>query len=235
MRRIVLLLLCLILLMSSAVSAAPNKWSDSNYDFTTVKTVLIMKPKIAKDVKDQFALQKIEEMLSAEIQIVKITPVFFDDFLQQLTKELNIDLKALNRQDPQQCLTIVKENAPKYVNAILYFDVYEMGWTKEYVQPSSYTYTKNETAYIKNSDGSSTKVEYPTQKTATTPGGLRDFSSASFNASLFDAKEDAMIWGYAEAKKLEKGFHTSSLPEKSMKKIIENAFVDMPLPKVTGK
>jgi hypothetical protein len=222
-------------LMTSIVSAAPNKWLDKTYDFTTVKTVLIMQPNIAKEVKDEFALQKVEEMLRPEIEKVQITPVYFEVLLQQMSKDLNIDLNVLYKQDPQKCLTIVKDNASHYVDAVLYVDVHQMGWTKQYVQPQFSSYTKYETSYVKTANGTAATVQSPQQKNVTIPGGYRDFGSASFGARLFNAKTDKLIWGYTDAKSQQKGLFNKVEPEKFIKQLIEKAFEDIPLTKVPEK
>lgn len=228
-------LISILLFLVSVVSAAPNKWADKQYDFTAVKKVLVMHPTIAPGVKDEFALQKTEDILNAQKEKLKVQLVSYDALLQQMGPDLEIDLAELNKKDPEKCRAIVKENAHKYVDLVLYSEVNEMGWTKKYVPPSTYTYTKNETTTVNTSDGRSATVTKPTQKTSTIPGGDRDFASASFGAKLFDAKTDKVLWGYSDAKREQKGLFNNADPERYMKNIIEKAFEDMPLIKTPEK
>lgn len=229
------MLICIFLCIASVGSASPNKWVDKSYDFTTVKRVLVMQTTFSSGVKDEFALQKTEDMLKTETQKLKIQLILYNDLLQQMGKDLDIKLIDLNKLDSERCRAIVKENASKYVDAVLYSEVNEMGWAKQYVPPSSYTYTKYETTQVNTSDGRSATIKSPTKKTTTIPGGSRDIASASFGAKLYDEKTNKLIWGYSDAKSEQKGLLNNADPERYMRNLIGKAFEDIPLAKTSEK
>lgn len=227
--------ICILLCFSAVVNAAPNRWADKNVDFAAIKTVLVMHPVIAHGVYDEFALQKTEDLLNASALKIKVQFVYYDNLLVEMGKDLDMNLIELNKQDAAKCQAIVKENAAKYADAVLVSQVAQFGWSKQYIAPSSYTYTKYETTEINTSDGKSATIKTPTQKTATMPGGDRDFANAAFGAKLYDAKSSKLIWGYSDARSEQKGWFNDADPERYMKKIIEKAFEDVPLVKVPEK
>ncbi len=232
----VLVLLMVLLLSTSVCFAKANEWKDSRFDFSEIKTVLLLNPVISNDVLDPFALQKTADILIPELKKLQISPQFLNPLIEQIGKDIGIDMFKLNKEDNKKYLEIMYENLPKYVDAIMVFNVYQLGWTKKYVAPTSFNYTSYQTSNVYGIGGYLGSIQTPVQRTATLDsGGYKDFATAALGITLVSTKTGDVVWGYIDNRSVRNKVLSKTSPEKQLTKIVQASFESMPLPKITKK
>lgn len=229
-----LIVFLVLLFMSSAHAEQQNEWKDKSYDWSKVKTILVFPTHFSKDVTDPFATKKVAEILSPEMKRLQVRLLSLDEYFTQLSADTNIDLVELNKTDPQKCRELIQSSISKYADVSLFFTVHQMGWTKEYEPPRSFTYTTYETSTVSSTRGVVGWVDTPVQNQVNIPGGYSDFPTASIGIMIYDTKSTNLVYGYTDTDKDQNsgflGTHTNS-PEDNMKEIIKKAFDKLPFAK----
>ncbi|TCL39937.1 hypothetical protein EV210_101135 [Anaerospora hongkongensis] len=228
--------LILSLMLNSVVFAKANHWKDNSFDFSSIQKIVIMTYSFDQDILDPFASQKTSEYIAAEIAKQDVQFLTLDQVIKQIGQDLNIDMAAIKKQNPNQFFDIIATNISKYADAGIKINVYQMGWVKQYIPPSSFNYTSYNTSYINgyNSKGTnfSAFVQTPQTNQVTIPGGFEDFATASMAISVYDLKDIKLIWGYSDYKSDQSRAFKKASPEQSMKKLTEDAFKTLPVKKI---
>ena len=235
-------------LFSLAVPAAAgqNEYVSPNYDFSKIKTVLIMEPTFAYggfDVggKNKFVVypastEKITAMLGdrkrnmPHLQFVTLTYVTARVKADPaLAEELSDDRKALS--------ALVQREMPKYVDLVLYCDVRDFGWFYEW-QEAYYT-TKTVIDKVRyherSSDGKKVSgwMEVPRTVDVYHPAHHKIFDSAEVRFALLDTQTWRNVWQYTDARTRVSfawsGSYDSTGPESMMGRIFDAAFEKMPV------
>lgn len=234
MKRISLCLVVLLIMFCGSVNAAEsNEWKDKNYDWNKVKTIFILPIRLSNDVTDQFAIQKASEIISAELMKCNVTLLGFRDALTQVKNETGIDLDELQKTDRDKAVKILGNYVSSRADLVLSCNVYQMGWTKQYVPPRSFTYTTHKTSTITSStSGVVGWINTPVQNQVNIPGGYKDFPTAAVGIILYST-DGKIVWGYMDVKDDRGGglFSRNNLPEDNLKSIVVKAFNKMPLQK----
>ncbi|MDF2499397.1 MAG: hypothetical protein K0Q77_111 [Anaerosporomusa subterranea] len=226
----------LSLIFTSVAFAKANQWKDNAFDFSNIKRIVILTYSFDQSVLDQYASQKTSDYIAAELEKQDVQFITLDQAIRQMGNDLNIDMAILKKQDPNQFFDIIATNISKYADAGIKINVYQMGWVKQYIPPSSFNYTSYNTSYINgyNSKGNnfSAFVQTPQTNQVTVPGGYEDFATASMAMSLYDLKDVRLIWGYSDYKSDQSRPLKKASPEHSMKKLTEDAFKTLPVKKI---
>lgn len=234
MKRVVILFL-LLFFICNVCSAETNEWKDKSYDWSKVKTILVFPVNLSSDVSDPFALQKITDILTPELSRVQLKLMSLNEYFTQLGVDNQIDLIELNKTNPQKCKELIQASISKYADVSLFFNVYQMGWTKEYKPPRSFTYTTYQHSTITSpSSGVVGWVRTPVQNQVNVLGGYADFPTAAIGIMIYDTKTTKLVYGYTDMKKDRSsgflGTH-SNTPEDNMKDLILKMLDKLPFVK----
>ena len=245
MRKTIAVLVLLISLAAPA-TAGQTQFVSPNYDFSKVKTVLIMEPTFAYggfDVsgKNKFVVypaltDKITAMLGARkrnlphLQFVTLTYV-------TARVKADPDLAADLADDPKALAALVQREMSKYADLVLYCDIRDFGWFYEW-QESYYT-TKTVIDKVRyherSSDGKRVSgwMEVPRTVDVYHPARHKIFDSAEAHFTLLDARTWRYVWQFTDARTRASfswsGNYDPTGPESMMGRIFDAAFEKMPM------
>jgi hypothetical protein len=230
-----LLTVILLLAVNSVALADSSDWQSKTFDFARIKTVLILDPFINPDVKYPFAQQKIDDLFVAELAKSGIKFVTMGQLEKAILADSGVSLPALAAKDRNLYLAVLRENLPKYVQAVFRFDVKDLGWTKEYVPPTPVPITTTETSNISGTVNQRNNYAgtITTQRTQYeyVGGGNVKFEHAAATAVLYDT-DGKMIWGYSDTRSREMPMlGGADGPESMMGRIIRATLDKIPVPK----
>lgn len=241
-------IIVLVLLFSLAAPAAAGQ-SESvspNYDFSRVKTVLIMEPTFEYggfDVsgKNKFIVypasaEKITAMLGdrkrnlPHLQFVTLTYV---------TARVKADpaLAADLPEDPKAFSALVQREMPKYADLVLYCNIRDFGWFYEWQEAydTSETVIDKVRYHERSSDGKEVSgwMEVPRTVVVHHPAHHNIFDSAEARFALLDARTWRYVWQFTDSRtrtsfSWNKNYDPSG-PESVMGRIFDAAFEKMPM------
>lgn len=235
-KKVIPIMLVAIFLLTSVAAAAANEWTDKRYDWGQVKTVVLFSIYVSKDVSDRYALQKTRDILIPELVKLKPRVVTLDAVVDQMSIDLNVNLAEMYKSDYKQFARVVTANLPRYADVALLVNVHQMGWTKQYVPPQSYSYTSHQNVDVySNKSGHLGWMSVPVQNQVNIPGGMQDFPTASLELTLYDLKTVQPVWGYSDVYDKQWGGFLDSrknTPEINATDLMKKAFDKIPLAKV---
>lgn len=220
------------LLSISIVNAKANEWKSKTYDFPKIKSVLFIGPFIEKEVEDQFAYQKTNDVLTAELAKRKIPIIFENQLAEAVGKDVGVDMKVLYKTDNAKYLSLLREHGPKYVDAVLVADVQRLGYTQQYEEGYEIPFqTSNTSSFFgtTSSGGSySGTVTSPSTNYIHVRGGYRDCTTAAYSMVMYDTNLN-VIWGFSDIRSHRLTRLSRSGPEDVLKRIIKVAFDKVPI------
>lgn len=235
------------LCMLAAPAAAKQTESVSpNYDFTKVKTVLIMEPTFAyggfdvsgnnKFVVYPAPAEKIVAMLNDR---KKKIPHLRYVTLTYVTARVKADpaLAAGLPDDPKEFSALVQREMPKYADLVLYTDIRDFGWFYEWQAAYDTTETRYERVEYggKTPDGKdfSGWMEVPRTVVVHHPAHHNIYDSAEARFALLDARTWRYVWQFTDERTRSsfawnKNYDPTG-PESVMGRIFDAAFEKMPM------
>lgn len=230
----ILLIVCMLLIVSCVTvnAAEPNEWKNKNYNWSGVKNILVVPLDISKDVTDMFASQKAVEIIYPEIKKLNANLITLVDVARLIKDDTGVDVLELAKQDEKKAREVFLNGVTTYADVVMKFTLYQMGWTKEYVPPRSFTYTTNRTSHFNVPFGPSGTITTPVQNQVNIPGGYKDFPTASLGVIIYDSKTTDIVWGYVDFNSERRGGFLNSrknMPEDNLKVIVGKVLEKIPI------
>lgn len=201
MRKIILCLLALLVMASTALAAErKEEWRDKSTDFKQIKTIVI-KTKLDKQiVPEDIDQQKLNELLA---------PDSWREALPNLRwlneEQLAVQLAALPAPEGDAATddsAQMRQRLAQVVDAELSIEVRQWGYSKEWVPDSWESYTEYRSTPITVTDydekGNARSrvqwVQVPVEKTRLVPAHYTQFAHAGLVFTLTNAKTGAKSW-----------------------------------------
>ena len=115
--KIVLMLLVFILISKFPIAnAEKQEWIDKNYNFSNVKSVLLLTPTIENKLYNGINEHEIIEIFEKKAKLPTNIKVFTrENIIENIKKDSGIDINAVNQTNEQEALKLLDEGIMKYV------------------------------------------------------------------------------------------------------------------------
>jgi hypothetical protein len=222
------ILVILLLTITSTVNAQDTEWKDKQYNFNTVKTILLLEPSVGEKVEDPFAKQKIteyiEKRLPKNIKFIKLNDAIQDAINNKILTEDDT-------KDGKVFLSLFLPYAAGRYDAMLTIRLHAMYYSDKFQQGFSYNYTTYNATHVTGSNGYVATIQTPQQNNVNVPGGYRSFANTAMEFVLTDMKTNKMIWGYTASESDMEAVLFGATTDGLAQSIIKKAFRKMPVDK----
>jgi len=245
--KIFIVMICILSGISPIALAKQTEWKENAYDFTKVKTILIMDTEFMYDGfdisgKNQFHNYpngeiKIENMLMSRWE--KVTGfhyVTLPYIIEKIKADPNTPVDAVIGPDMSEDL--IKE-IPKYADLVLFTEIHDFGWFYEYYD--SYYSTETVIDRVRyggvTADGKAYSgwMEVPRSVVVHHDAGYLIYDSADLRFRIVDSRTWKDVWKYSDRRdRTSSAFgkeYDPSGPESVMKRILNVAFDKLPFKK----
>lgn len=211
LKSIALLFVWLLFLSISNCQAEERKdeWKNPNFNFRSIKTILVITSTDPKTQFDEFGIRKLEGFYSNvffqnEKRWVKSNFQFItlNQLKDRISKATGENMRQLEIGNQVQYKSEIDRFTPIIADAILNIKVTSFGYDQRFVPESSYTYTEQvETEMdfdFQDSQGKwvhgKKKITIPVERTRITPAHYNTYANAGMNYTLIDTKTNEPIW-----------------------------------------
>jgi hypothetical protein len=236
-----------VLCFLAAPAAAKQTESVSpNYDFSKVKTVLVMDPTFANDgfnvsgnnkfVQYPYAAEKIAALFGTRKHKI---PSLQYITLAYVTARVKADpaLDGSIPEDPKEFSALLQREMPKYADLVLYMDIRDFGWFYEWQEAYYSTETRYERVEYggKTADGKkySGWMEVPRTVVVHHPAHHNIFDCAEARFALLDTRTWRYVWQFTDQRARSsfawRNDHDPTGPESMMNRIFDDAIAKMPM------
>lgn len=245
--RIFIVMICILSGIFSTALAKQTEWQENAYDFSKVKTILIMNTEFFNDGfdssgKNQFhnypdAQEKIEKMLASRWE--KVTGfhyVTLPYIIEKVKADPNTPIDAAIGSDLSEDLM---KAIPKYADLVLFTEIHDFGWFYEHYD--SYYSTETVIDRVRyggvTADGKAYSgwMEVPRSVVVHYDAGYRIYDSADLRFRIVDSRTWKDVWKYSDRRdRASSAFgkeYDHSGPESVMKRILNVAFDKLPFKK----
>jgi hypothetical protein len=229
--------------LCSSAAAKQTESVDPAFDFTKVRTVLLMEPTFTYNgfdvsgddrfVKYPDPAAKVAAMFeSRRRNLPYIRYVTLADVAARVKADPALDCPA----DPGEFSALVRREMPKYVDLVMYWEFRDFGWFYEYHD----AYDTEETVYDKvhyheKRDGKwvSGWAEVPRTVIVHHPAYYSIYDSAQANFAFLDPRSWKNVWSFTDTRTRSsvafgKAYDHSG-PESMMNRIFDDAVAKMPV------
>lgn len=247
MRKTVGVLVVLFFLAGGSlpVSAKQTEWRDPAYNFSRIKTVVVMEANFSYDGFDvsgnnrfekyPYPEEKVRAMVKSRLQ--GITNVRYLTF-QEVAERVKSD-PAFAGYDPasREFWTMVTKELPKYADAVLVVNIRDFGWFYEYREAYHSTETRTERVAYGGvtPDGKPFTgwMDVPRTVVVYHPPRHEIYDSAEANFELLDAPSGKAVWKFNDTR-IRSSFSFSKAydhtgPESIMNRIMDEFLNKLPL------
>ncbi len=224
MKKIFMIILVSVftILITKLSFAAPAFIQDSNYNLSTIKTILIFEPTFEQKNLSDFDKQNLYQVLLNYAKEKNINFISYQEYIDSLSKKLGIDIKDLQEKDPQKAQELIIQNAKDYADAGLYTTVSRYFVSSRYVPEQHYTEKRMEKARRRNSKGYWEEYEYPVYIPRYIAAYNQPVLQATAQFALVDLKTQKPIAQLTDPR--ERDGSASDTPLDMYKRIVNNFF-----------
>ena len=185
-----------------------DEWQKPDYNFRSIRTILIHTSVDPQVKLDEFSLRRLETFYVQEFfqheRWVKTTFCFMTS--KQLTEQISAitgtNMQQLAIEDQARYQSELDHFTPRMVDAILHSKVIALGYDQRYVPESIRTYKEEEEREVevdgRDSRGKwvkkKVKVKQPVWRTVVTPAHYDTYANAGVTYILVDTKTKETIW-----------------------------------------
>lgn len=211
LKGILILFACLLFLAMPNCQADERKdeWKNPDFNFGSIRTVLLNTSKEPNVQLDQFDVRKLENIYSEVfLQNEKrwnksnLRFITLNQLKDRISKATGENMRQLEIEDKVRYQAQMDSFTPIIVDAILNIKVTAFGYDKRFVPESSYTRTEQiekeiDTEY-QDSKGNwvrgKKKIKEPVLKLIVTPAHYDTYGNAGMDCTLVDIKTNEAIW-----------------------------------------
>jgi hypothetical protein len=235
-----------VLCFLAAPAAAKQTESVSpNYDFSKVKTVLVMDPTFANDgfnvsgnnkfVQYPYAAERSRPVRHPQAQNPQ--PSIHNPRLRHRPVKADPALDGSIPEDPKEFSALLQREMPKYADLVLYMDIRDFGWFYEWQEAYYSTETRYERVEYggKTADGKkySGWMEVPRTVVVHHPAHHNIFDCAEARFALLDTRTWRYVWQFTDQRARSsfawRNDHDPTGPESMMNRIFDDAIAKMPM------
>lgn len=205
------LFMAVLLFFSLSVCQAEERkdeWKKPDFDFRSIRTILINTSIDPKAELDEFSIRRLETFYEQEFfqderwGKSNFRFITTDQLTEQISNITGVNLQQLEVEDPTGYKAKLDSLTPSLVDAILQIKVTSFGYDQRFVPESSRTYKEQEEQEVEVDFRDSTgklvkkkvKVKQPVQRTVITPAHYDTYANAGLNFMLIDAKTNKTLW-----------------------------------------
>jgi hypothetical protein len=243
--KVFIAMVCIFWEVYPIACAQPMEWKEEAYNFTKVKTVLILEPEFIYDGYDVSGNDKFYKYPDTQAKIgnmltsrwKKITGfryVTLPYIIEQMKADPDTPVDAV--LGPNLSEAVIKA-MPKYADLVVFTEIHDFGWFHRYCEP----YDATETVIDRVRYGGVTPdgkeysgwMEVPRSVLVHHDASYTIYDSAEVRFQLVDASSWKKVWKYSEDRnRLSISFsrdYDSSGPESVMNRILNVAFDKLPM------
>ncbi|MBP2656922.1 MAG: hypothetical protein H6Q73_4491 [Firmicutes bacterium] len=187
-------LVVLLMLICSTTFAEKSEWVDKSYNFSNIKTVLIVDPAIPNEIKNGITENEIKDIFKEKAVLPKVKVVYLSD----LCKILNIRMDANSTISPED-LKFIINNTSQYADVAITSTVTNYGTGSEYREGYSYNTTTYKTSYIHSKNGTTT-IETPVTETHNVSGGNIPVAYTTVRWDVYETSAGKPIFSRIESR-----------------------------------
>lgn len=202
--------------------AAPKPTFTKDYDFSKIKTLLILEPNFNSEEIDKDLQKQLGEVFWQHVKLKKVKVLEYDDIRLAVQMDTGIDFAQLAKEQPAEADKLFLEYAPKYVDAILYSNILEYSEGSRYVEATTRTETYYEKRGSYDSKGNWKVRDYPVRRTYTVPAHNQLTLTTRMNIVLIDAKSKQEVLWYSDYRYKEPGVFATKTPISMYERILEH-------------
>ena len=192
------LLLLAVLALPQNVFAEKTDYTDRNYYFRNIRTVIVLDATISPgvDVGGNIAVINIQETFRQDAQRRLRCRIYTEAQARQiLSAQVGMNLEALAYSNPVQARQIVQQNAYQIADAWIFANVDAWGNTT-YIEPERTSWeNRRETRRYYDRWGRLREESYYVQVPVTIPPRRVDISTVQVSMQVYDARTGAMVFG----------------------------------------
>lgn len=220
MKKIIILLFAFFISASLSVSAENEEWFAKDYDFSNVKTILILPINFDQTVSD-ISEKNISEFTVQKLHSQNYKILYFNDIIN-IGKSNKIDLSKKSRQESLSILSnIIANNA----DAILQINIDGYGMSSEYVSGSTFSYQTTNTSTVSTGTSIAT-ITTPKTNYVHTSGGNVPVAFSHVHFKVFNPRNGQIIYERKDYRdRANKGRLHNTTPQDLYSRIL-NSFFD---------
>jgi len=230
MKRISILALVALFLMSCTAFAQKTEYKNNQYNAGNIKTIVLVcniPAQSSQNVIDQYMPLSYPDILIKRFSKNKnITVVKFGDLLADIYKTTGQNLSELNKTDPQLANNILGEWLKKY-DAYLSVDILQYHLLPQYIPPATINMTQYRMVTVTNPYGGVSTVSVPYDVPINLPGFNTNSAAVELEFKLFDTKNSTLIFERKEDRVRESDRTNTADPKDVAKRIGESYVGDL--------
>lgn len=190
------LLLLAVLALPQNVFAEKTDWTDRNYYFRNIRTVIVLDATVSPgvDVGGNIAVLSIQDKFRQDAGKLRCRVLTESQARQLIGGQISMNLEALAYSNPVQARQIVQQYAYTVADAWVFANVDAWGNTT-YVEPERTVWeTRRETRRYYDRWGNRREETYNVQVPVTYPPRRVDVSTVQVTLQVYDARTGAMVF-----------------------------------------
>lgn len=168
--------LLVIFSITNIVFAQGDEWLDKNYNFKSIKTVLLF-PITYNQGVSSISQRNIEDITAEKLKLNNVKLITMNDISTLMMA------KGLDLNNFESFKEVVKQNT----DAVLQINVIGYGMSSEYVEGTVIPYQTTNTSYINTSYGSSASITTPQTSYIPIAGGKFPVAFSYVHFTLYDS------------------------------------------------
>ena len=195
---------------SQGAYAEQDEWYNREYNFKTIKKIVLNEPKPDARIKDELATRRVQSMFKAKV-IDSNTALRFmtvDEINTAIHADQGINMAELQASDKSKYVTAFNENVGKQCDAILDMDIVYMGYRWRHVPARTYTTTKEKVTKIErivNGVVSTTYIKEPVTEYHFEPAHDVEVVDVGIKFRMTDAKTGKEVWVFSDMRSRDTG------------------------------
>ena len=190
------LLLLTVLALPQTVSAEKTDWTDRNFYFRNIRTVVVFDATISPgvDVGGQIGVLNIQDRFRQDATKLPCQIIYEAQARQIIGGQIGVNLDALSLSNPMQARLIVMQNANRIADAWVLANVDTWG-NQTYIEPERTVWeTRRETRTYYDRWGQRHEESYNVQVPVTYPPRRVDISTVQVTLQAFESRTGQMIF-----------------------------------------
>lgn len=205
------LLLTVLLVFSLSICQAEERkdeWKKPDFDFRSIKTILIHTSIDPQAELDEFSLRRLETFYAQEFfqderwEKTNFRFITSSQLKERISKITGVNLQQLEIEDQARYQSEMDSFTPSVVDAVLQIKVTVFGYDQRFVPEAIRTYKEQDEKEVevdvRDSKGKwvkkKVKVKQPTRRTVITPAHYDTYGNAGLTYMLVDAKTNETVW-----------------------------------------
>ncbi len=214
--------------ISFATVAQGEVWADPNYDFKSVKKIMIFPALINENVNEPLAPEKATEFFTNSLKKEKVFFLTVESVLERIifvTGKNPLENKEVSKEEA--FFDFIRQ-ASEYVDCILILHVLDCGYSQGMIGGFNLPIQSFQTAFVHGTGGYAGSIQYPYTQYISIPAHMAKYSNATCVLYLSDPKKNALVWAYSDQESQRYRLTNKVSPLGVLKKLVEKGISELP-------